>query len=90
MSSENVGLEHFFEKDPYSLAHDEKEALLGARLVELQKLHYKNCAAYREIFKTMISSGMTGRRTEKRSVDFRWGGIFHLKIILFTYIIIGV
>lgn len=37
------------EVKPYSLAKPEKQKLLTERLIELNALHYKNCASYRRI-----------------------------------------
>lgn len=39
--------------DPYSLSYKEKQKLLTDRLVELTKLHTKNCEAYRKMLKAI-------------------------------------
>ena len=44
-----MSFEEILANAPYSLAKEEKEALLTERLVELTELHKKNCPEYGKI-----------------------------------------
>lgn len=46
-------IDHFFERQPYSLDRAEKEALLSQELFSLTEYHYEHCALYKRMLDSM-------------------------------------